>query len=288
MSLHDATDLTALPELRTGSLFGGRSCVVVRGIERLSGDAPGSLKEQLETYAADPSPDAVLVLVARGTASVQRLAKLVAANGERIDVKRPPDYDERAWDRLVGDEFRRLGRKADATAIASVRLHAGQDAATIASQVATVCAASDVAVVTATEVDTVVEGIGQRSAFAVADAISERDPSGALVALAGALGSGEAPLRIVGALTFRIRQLLLARSGADAREVGVPPARLRAVKAQAEAFTPGELAWCHDRLAQVDLALKGSDLPDSLVLEMAVIDLATSRRVGRPFDPTAR
>lgn len=289
VSRHDAAELDHLPELRTGSLFGGRPCVVVRGVERLGASVGAGLKEELEAYAAAPSPEAVLVLVARGTATIQRLARLVADHGERVDVKRPADWDEQAWDRLVGDEFRRLGRKGDATAIAAVRLHAGLDPTAIASQVATVCAtAPDAAVVTSTEVEAVLAGFGQRSGFEVADAVVARDPAAAIVALAGALGSGEAPLRVVGALTFRVRQLLLARAGADARTVGVPPTRLRTVKAQADRFGPGELAWCHDRLAQLDLALKGSDLPDELVLELAVIELATPRTVGAPFNPLAR
>ena len=284
---HDAPELEQLPELRTASLFGGRTCHVLRGIERLSGDANRGLREALETYLAAPVPDVDLVLVARGTATVQRLVKLAAAAGERIDVKRPSDWDDTGWDRLVGDEFRRLGRKADATAIGAIRLHAGNEPSAIASQVATVCAATDAKVVTADEVDAVIEGIGQRSAFDVADAITARDPARALVALAGALGAGEAPLRIVGALTYRFRQLLLARAGGDAKALGVPPTRVRTVRREAEAFTPGELAWCHDRLAQLDLALKGSDLPDTTVLEIGVIELATSRQVGAPFNPLA-
>lgn len=281
----EAPELDRLPDLRTGSLFGGRTCLVLRGIERLGGDANRPLREELEGYLEAPSPDADLVLVARGTNTVQRLVRLAKEAGERIDVKRPADWDDAGWDRLVGDEFRRLGRKADATAIAAVRLHAGSEPGTIASQVATVCAASSAKVLTADEVDAVVEGIGQRSAFDVADAITARDPGAALVALSGALGAGEAPLRIVGALTYRFRQLLLARSGADARTLGVPPTRVATVRREAERFTPGELAWCHDRLATLDLELKGSDLPDEVVLEIGVVELATSRSVGAPFNP---
>jgi len=285
---HDAPELDRLPELRTGSLFGGRTCLVLRGVERLAGDANRALREELEAYLAAPVAEADVVLVARGTATVQRLVKLATAAGERVDVKRPSEWDDAGWDRLVGDEFRRLARKADATAIAAVRMHAGNDPSTIASQVATVCATSSAAVLTSDDVEAVVEGIGQRSAFDVADAITDRDPARALVALAGALGAGEAPLRIVGALTFRMRQLLLARSGSDARTVGVPPARLKAVRQQAERFHPGELAWCHDRLAELDLALKGSELPDGVVMEVGVVELATSREVGAPFNPLAR
>lgn len=285
MDRYDVAELEHLPELRTTSLFGGRTCVVLRGVEALAGD----LKAEVERYLDAPSPDADLVLVARGTGKVQRIAKLAKAHGQRVDVKRPPDWDDSGWDRIVGEEFRRLGRKADATAIAAIRTHAGTEPAAIASQVGSVCAShAGVAVLLAEHVDAVVVGHGRASGFVVADAIAERDPRAALVALRGALDAAEAPLAIVGAISYRVRQLLQVRSGASPKEAGMRPGRgYDDVKARARAFTPGELAWVHDRLARLDLQLKGSDLPDATVLELAVLELATSREVGAPFNPLA-
>jgi DNA polymerase-3 subunit delta len=281
----DASELEHLPELRTASLFGGRTCVVVRGVESVS----GGLKEELEAYAASPSDEAVLVLVARGLGKVQKLAKLAKEHGQRVDVKRPADWDDRGWDRLVGEEFRRLGRKADATAIAAVRMHAGIDPAVIASQVGSVCAAQPgVATLTAEHVDAVVTGHGRVSGFAVADAVAARDAGGALVALRGALDAGDAPLAIVGALTYRFRQLLQVRGGAAAKDAGLrSDHQFRQAKQLAQAFHPGELAWCHDRLARLDVDLKGAELPDEVLLELAVLELATPREVGAPWNPLA-
>ncbi len=283
---YDISELEHLPELRTTSLFGGRTCIVIRGLETIAKDG---LKEELERYLEAPSPDAVLVLVARGTGKVQKIAKLAKANGERIDVKAPADWDDRGWDRLVGEEFRRLQRKADATAIAAIRTHAGSDAGAIASQVGSVCAShAGVPTLTAEHVDAVVQGHGKVSGFAVADAIGERDPSAALVSLRGALDAGDAPLAILGAITYRMRQLLLVRSGANAKDAGIRgDGQYRRTKVIAGAFNPGELAWCHDRLAQLDLDLKGSELPDELVLELGVIEIASSQEVGAPWNPLA-
>ncbi len=281
VDIHDATEIDRLPELRTTSLFGGQTCVVIRGVEGLSGD----LKAEVEAYLEDPASDAVLVLVARGVGRIQKIARLAAANGRREDVKRPPDHDDRAWDRLVADEFTHRGRTPDASAIAAIRLHAGTDTATIASQVATVCATAVGPEVTVEDVEAAVEGRGRVSGFAIADAVANRDPAAAVVAVRGALEAGEAPLAIVGALTFRFRQLLQVRSGADARTAGMSPGQHRRLQQVAARFSPGELAWCHDRLADLDLELKGSDLPDGLVLEVAAIELATSRTVGAPFNP---
>lgn len=256
--------------------------MVLRGIEGVS----GALKSEVEAYAAAPSDDAVLVLVARGIGKVQKIARLAKQHGTRIDVKTPADWDSRSWDRLVGEEFRRLRRKADATATAAILSHAGQDPGAIASKVASVCAANTgVPTLTAEHVEAVVEGHGKVSGFAVADAMAERDAAGALVALRGALEAGEAPLAIHGALTFRIRQLLRVRSGGGPGEAGLSQGQYRRFKALAAAYGPGELAWCHDRLARLDLELKGSELPDALVLELAVLELATPRTVGAPFNP---
>jgi DNA polymerase III subunit delta len=283
---YDASELEQLPELRTTSLFGGRTCVVVRGLETVTS---GGLKDGLERYLDEPSQDAVLVLVARGVGKVQKIAKLAKANGERVDVKAPADWDDRGWDRLVGEEFRRLQRKADATAIAAIRTHAGRDAGAIASQVGSVCAAhAGVPTLTAQHVDAVVQGHGRASGFAVADAVGDRDPAEALLALRGALDAGDAPLAILGAVVYRMRQLLLVRSGANAKDAGIRnDGQYRRTKAIAASFNPGELAWCHDRLARLDLDLKGSELPDELVLELAIIEVAGSQEVGAPWNPLA-
>ena len=280
----DVSELEHLPELRTTSLFGGRTCVVLRGVESVSGE----LKTELEAYLTSPSDEAVLVLVARGTGKVQTITKLAKQHGQRVEVKKPADWDDTGWQRLVGEEFRRLGRKADATAIAAIRSHAGESPSTIASKVGSVCAASpDVPTLTGEHVHAVVEGHGRVSGFAIADAVAARDPASALIALRGALEAGEAPLAILGALAYRFRTLLRVRSGSSAKEAGVPPGQYRRLQGLAAAFHPGELAWCHDRLGQLDVDLKGSDLPDDLVLEFAVIELATAKQVGAPWNPLA-
>jgi DNA polymerase III subunit delta len=284
VELHDVSETDHLPELRTASLFGGRTCVVLRGADQLAGD----LKAEVESYLEAPSDDAVLVVVARGLGRIQKVAKLAKQHGERHDVKAPADWDDRGWDRLVGEEFRRLKRKADASAVAAIRAHAGTVPGVIASKVAQVCAAEPSApTLTAAHVESSVEGHGKVSGFAVADAVADRDPGAALVALRGALEAGEAPLALLGAVTFRFRQLLQIRGGGDAKAAGVSPGQYRRLQGIAGRFGPGELAWCHDRLAQLDVDLKGSELPAPLVLELGVLELATAREVGRPFNPLA-
>jgi len=282
----DVSETEHLPELRTSSLFGGRACLVLRGCELLTGD----LKSEVEQYVESPSDDALLVLVARGVGKIQKINRHLKETGERREVKRPMDWDDQGWQRLVGEEFRRLQRNADGTGIRALLQHAGNDPSAIASKVGQVVAATPPDVmIDGDRVDELIEGHGRVSGFALADAVADRDPAAALVALRGCFEAGEAPLALLGAITYRFRQLLVARGGGNAKDAGASPGQFkRSIGIAKRNFTPGELAWCHDRIAQVDVDLKGSDLPDELILELAVIDLASRRDVGAPWNPLAR
>ncbi|MFN2556224.1 MAG: DNA polymerase III subunit delta [Nitriliruptorales bacterium] len=268
----DTGDVAELPELRTASLFGGVRCVVVRGAENLS----GSLAAQVGSYLDAPDLSSTLVLVARGTARIRTIAQRAATLGQRIEVAAPKPWATREWAALAASELRRLGRSADPSAIQALFDHAGTDAATLASKCSQVAAATpEGACVTAGDVERVVEGHGNRGSFAVADAVAERAPADALIVLRGAIEAGEAPLAVLGAIVFRLRQLLQIAAGASSKDLGVSPGQHRRLQALAGRFEPGELAWCQDRAARADLDLKGSDLPSDLLLELAVLELAT-------------
>ncbi len=281
---YEVQELDQLPEMRTASLFASRCGVVLRGVETVT----ATLKTALEEYVADPSVDTELVLVARGTGKIQTLAKRAEAAGERVTVKLPADWDDRGWDQLVQDEFRRHDRAFDASAVAAVRDYAGQSATQIASQVRTVVGATSETPLSRAHVEAVLTMLSEAGAFQVADAYVSRNPGEAIVAVRAALRAGVAPLAIVGALVWRTRQLLLARGGASAKDAGVrSDGQWRRTQQDAARFTPGELAWCHDRLAQLDTDLKSVDADDQVVLEIGVLEIATGRTVGAPFNPLA-
>lgn len=283
VATYDLAEVTALPEMRTTSLFGGRPCVILRG---RGADVRTEVRSELSDYLSDPNPESVLVIAINGLGSANsHIAKL--AKQFRTDIKVPPDYKDREWDQLVTREFTRLGRRAEADAIAAIREHAGFDTSAIATKVSQVVSGTEGSI-TAADVERLVEGHGKQSGFAVADALVRRDAATALIALRGALEAGEEPLGIVGAISYRFRQLLQVRGGVDAETaLGRMKWKYKDVLAEARSyFGPGELAWCIDRLADLDAALKGnSPLPAELIVELAVIDLATPREVDRRFNP---
>lgn len=282
VDVHDASETVDLPDLRTVSLFGDERVVVLRGAERLKAGVAAQVEEHIQELA---NAAATLVLVVNGS-TAGRLARLARQHGEVIEAARPKPWEHDRWLRLVEYELRTLGRKATPDAVQALYDAAGQDAATIASKAAqAVGASAGEAPLTLEDVESTVEGHGHLGGMALADAVERRDPTAALVALRGALESGEHPLPLLYSVITRVRQLLAVRGGHDARTAGVSPGRHRMLQQAARRFSPGELGWIHDRLAQADLDLKGSDLPDHTVIELAIVDVATDREVGAPWNP---
>ncbi|HEX9889071.1 MAG TPA: DNA polymerase III subunit delta [Nitriliruptorales bacterium] len=282
VDIHDAFETADLPDLRTVSLFGDERVVVLRGAEKLKAGLAGQVEDHLESL---DHASATLVLVVRGSAA-GKLARAAQEHGEVVEASSPAPWKHDQWLRLVEYELRLLGRPAQPAAVQALYDAAGQDPSTIASKVSQVVAATPGdGPLTLQDVEATVEGHGNLGGMALADAVEQRDPAAALVTLRGAIESGEHPLPLLAVVTNRVRQLLAVRGGHDAASAGVSPGRHRMLQQAARRFNPGELAWIHDRLAQADLDLKGSDLPDDVILELAIIDAASAREVGAPWIP---
>lgn len=285
--VYDAVELERLPSLRTTSLLGDRTGVAIRGLE--SGKVRKELRDEIVAFLDDPDDEAVLVLASTSKNKVRAITTRMKQHGTITEVEAPKPWEDKGWDRLAADEFARHDVSAGRDAVAALRRHAGAETATIASQVAQVVAAAD-GPITADFVDDVLGGHGRESSFAVVDAVVDRDVEAALVALRGLQEAGEHPMLLFGALAARFRQLLAIRAGLDSpREVGASPGQIRFLKGPAfNNFRSGELAWCQDRIAKLDVDLKGgSALDEHVVIELAVIDLATPRKVGPDLNPLA-
>lgn len=287
VDVHDAMELERLPSLRTTSLLGDHTGVVIRGLEQRGVGA--DLKDEIAAFLDEPDDEAVLVLVSRGKNQVRKFTSRMNTVGTVTEVAAPKPWDDGGWNRVIADEFRRRGVTASRDVVAALRRHAGTETAAIASQVAQVIEAAD-GDVTVDLVDSVLQEHGRETSFTVVDAVVDRDPRAALVALAGLREAGESEMAVFGALAVRFRQLLAVRAGLTSpADVGASPGQIRHLQAPARSnFEPGELAWCQERIARLDVDLKGgSALPPDVVLDMAVIELATRHRVGPRHNPLA-
>lgn len=270
-----ATDLkeTGLPDLRTGSLFGARRALILREAQELGADASAALLAELE---GEP-PDATVILLATGTQRIMKLAKRIKELGGRIDIAPPKDWEDKQWQLHVAEELRRHGRSADRAAIQALLDHAGLDVSSIAEKVAQVAATAPPGTIAASHVESVVVGHGNRGSFAVADAMCERRPAEALSLLRGVFEGGDDPVMVLGALAYRLRSLVAVAGKVEPRSIGLglSQGQARRLEGVRRNFGPGELTRAYRALASADLEIKSGDTPPHLVVERAVLDIAT-------------
>lgn len=263
-----------LPDLRTGSLFGDRRVVQIRDAQDLPADMAAALTDVLD----GPAPDAMVVLLASGTGRIIKLAKRIKALGGRVDVAPPRDWEDRKWAGLVRDEFAQHRRRAAPEAIEAILAHAGLDVGQIAEKVSQVVSRVPSGTVGAEHVDSVVVGLGSRGSFAVADAMCQRQPAEALELLRGVLESGDDPIMVLGALVYRVRSIVAVAGGIEPADAGlrISKGQLRHLQAAVRNFGSGELTRAMRTLADADVELKSGELPPQLVIERAVVDIATA------------
>ncbi len=223
--------------MRTSSLLGDHTGVVIRGLEQRTVSA--DLKDEIAAFLDEPDDEAVLVLVSRGKNQVRKLTSRMNKVGVVSEVSAPKPWDDAGWNRVIADEFRRRGVTAAPAVVAALRRHAGTETAAIASQVAQVIEAAD-GRVDEDLVDSVLQEHGRETSFTVVDAVVDRDPRAALVALAGLREAGESEIAVFGALAARFRQLLAIRAGLTSpADVGASPGQINFLKRPASAELRG-------------------------------------------------
>ena len=140
--------------------------------------------------------------------------------------------------------------------------------------------------ITIEHVRIVVSGTPEFGIFDLVDAIGERNASKAINSLRQVLSFQEAPLRILYLIARQIRLILQAKvlkgqkmsSRQIAKALHIHEFVARKCLAQQENFRLEELECSFDALAQADMALKTSGIPDQIVLERLTLHLCDRSR----------
>ncbi|WP_408896039.1 DNA polymerase III subunit delta [Nocardioides sp. R1-1] len=277
-----AADLTlaALGEMAAPSLFSAVRCVVVRGLENL----PEESVDGVLGYAAAPVEDVALVLVhgggQKGSGVLTKLRKLPAVTEHKSEELRPSDYPG-----FVAAEVRRGGASIEREA-ADVLIEAiGRDLRSLAGAAHQLANDFPAERISEAQVRRYFGGRAEAKSFAVADAAFAGRDRVALEELRWALDSGTAAVLITSAFAGSARglaRLVGAPRGmrdADlAREVGVPPWKLRSLRDQARGWTDAGLARAIRAVAQADADIKGAASDASYALERLVLTVTALRQ----------
>jgi DNA polymerase III subunit delta len=273
-------DAAKLAEVTNPSLFADRRGAVVTDLASL----PPELYPSVVALAVTPVAELALMLVHGGGPKGKGLLdKLKAADVEVIEC--PP---AKAWElpQFVSAEAKKLGTTIEPGAAQALVDAVGNDLRALASAVRQLAADSEGGTLTGDQVRRYFAGRSEVTSFAVADATLTGRTGLAMEQLRWALATGVPPVLVTSALAAGVRGLgkLVSAGGgglreADlAREVGVPPWKLKSMRAQARGWDASGLAHALKAVAAADADIKGAADDAAYALEQMVLTVSRARR----------
>ena len=268
-----------LGELSAPSLFSSTRCVVVRGLENL----PEESVDGLLDYAATPVDDVALVLVhgggQKGSGVLTKLRKLQAVSEVKSEELRASEYPG-----FVSAEVRAHGATIEQHAATALVQAVGQDLRSLSAAADQLANDFPGEALTEEKVKRYFGGRAEAKSFAVADAAFWGRRRPALEELRWALDGGTPPVLVTSAFAGGARGLARYHSApprmkeADlAREVGVPPWKLRSLREQSRGWSEAGLARAIRAVAQADADIKGAASDASYTLERLVLTITGLR-----------
>lgn len=274
----DCERRAVMDELRTVSMWGDRRVVVIENADPFVSEN----RAELERYLAAPARGAVLILAVKSWAKNTRLTKAVARNGLPIECSELKGAKLLHWlkETAASQHEKQLTQSAAALMVELAGTSVGllsQELAKLAAYVGKNRRIGE------EDVQAVVGGWSVKNAFKMMDELYAGRLNKALELLDRLLSSGEAPQKILGAISFSLRKLTqavedarqgkrlkaaLADAGVFRNQIEQSNAFLRRIgRPQAEQFLA--------RLLQADLQLKGAARLDSrLILETLLVSLS--------------
>lgn len=271
--------MAALGDLAAPSLFSTTRCVVVRRLE----DLPEESVPGLLDYCADPAEDVAIVLVhsggQKGSGVLTRLRKQSSVSEIKVATPSPREFPG-----FVVAELRSYGGRIDPEAADFLVQSVGHDLRALAAAAHQLSSDFEGKALTTEMVRQYFGGRAQAKSFAVADHALAGQARPALEELRWALQTGTPAVLVTSALASGLRGLARLSSAPRglrenelAREVGVPPWKLRSLRAQARGWEPEALGRAIRVVARADADIKGQATDAAYALERAVLEITRTR-----------
>lgn len=274
---------------RTPPFLAERRVVVLRDVGRFRVDELAPLLEYIE----DPSPTTVLVLVAGGGQTNQKLTTLVRKVGHVTDVTVPSGKGRTAW---IGDQLKGARVKLARAAVDQLNDHLGEDMGRLPGLLNMLEAAyGEGASVSVEDLQPFLGDAGGVAPWDLTDAIDTGQTELAISQLHRMLAAGDRHPLVVMATLHRHYASMLRLDGSEATNenqaaeiLGVKPYPAKKALTQSRRLGHAGLQRAIELVAAADLDLRGATAwPEELVLEVLVARLsrlgprATSRSTAR-------
>lgn len=273
LAVHPLDD--ALKAADTFPLASPFRLVILRNVNSPTEDQ----EEALLRYLKQPSKKTVLVLVAENIDRRKTFFRSLKDKHCVADFQSPKPATFKQW---AGDLLRKRGYQASRVAIEKLVALAGSDFRTLLGEIEklTLYAGSDKSIPDSA-LDELVRESTTHSAFDLTDAMGRRDIKAALRLLHGLLESGEPTLKILGAISWNFRNVLMVQeqlasgktSGQIVAALHLNPYSAEKLIGQARALDGSHVRRLYERLAALDLRLKSSAVDERMLLENLICSI---------------
>lgn len=261
------------------SLFGGETCIIVRGLH----EASDELQADLLSLLAAPASEVHLVVA---HASGNRGKKVLDAMRKQgaVVIECPAIKSDRDKSDFVHKEFTRARRTITSEGVRALVEAVGQDVRELAAACAQLVADTE-GTITDAVVDTYHGGKVEATGFRVADAVVAGRTGDALRLLRHAIGSGVDPVPIVAVLAMQLRQLIkvgAAGRGSSnqlASSLGMAPWQVDKARRSVGHWSPEGLAVAVQAVAAADAEVKGGGRDPVYAVERAVLTVTRARGI---------
>lgn len=270
---------------KTLSFFGGIKLVVVRGLHEAS--LPPEEVEQLLEYTAHPLEETCLVMTADKADRKKKLFKSLTQQPWAVACEAPRERELIPW---IQKRAQSMGYNLSPGAARMMIGRVGAKPGILATELDKLLTyAGENRSVTESEVAGVVGEIKIENAFALTEAVKEKNPQKALRLLHHLLDHGEDPIKIMGTLAWQLRVIWEVKHyrGKNlplpqiAREMGAKPFVVEKAMKHTGTFSQKELRKSFDNLAQADRDLKGSGKDPQGILESLLLNLCSGKNQRR-------
>lgn len=262
------------------SLFSPARVVVIDGADQLRPD----VGDELVALTRDPEPQCALVLVHPGGNRPRATVDAVRRAGARFVACERAKQGELAG--FAAAEAERSGHRLARGAAQALGDAVGGDLAAIAAAVAQLVEdlPESTRIIDVDHVATYYGGRADVSGFEIADELYNGRTTEALVRLRWALRANVAPVLLASALALGARSVLRYQGVAPrageaevAAALGIPPWKVRSVRAQARGWTETAAGQALTVAAALDIAVKGGTTDPGFAVELAVLRIGALR-----------
>jgi DNA polymerase-3 subunit delta len=269
-----------LADVLAPSLFGGHRLVVVTGVH----ECAAALAEYLVGYTKDPDPELTLVVVHNGGKRNEALLKAFKSAGAAVDdCPKISSAGERVA--FVRNEVRHAGGKITPDAVTALLDAVGNDLRNL-SAAASQLVSDFGGVIDADAVARFHRGQAEVTGFTVAERVLVGDSAGSIEMLRWALDRGVAHVLIADALAdgvrtaARVASLNTSNIGDLARQLKLPPWKVKKAQSQARGWTIDALQQAIGVAAELNADVKGAAASADYALERAVRRIVEIRAAG--------